>query len=335
MRERFTLDVPLIALFHEPTVQGLSRWLDAEAGRGATTQLAGGGVDQGPSWQGLVVTQNNSSRPPLFLLTGYMDADDTARILSNLIPHLGLDQPLCGLRPRWLDGQSSKYASVAEMTDDYVTQIRGFQPRGPYYLLGDCVGGVVMVEVAQKLVEQGDEVDLLMLLDTERPRHFSRMLDEVVRLLERGRHITGLLRQLLLPGERTRRQIISEVLQRKLRRAGLGSSAPTATDRTYQQRIAYRRLLKRHRLRRYHGRIELIVTDDVYRFVGLLGWNGFASGGLEVHRLAGDHETVRAQNAKDLGRRLRLSIDRALSQRKKWIANAVNGVDHECRRESA
>ena len=33
--------------------------------------------------------QSNGSRPPLFLITGYMFADDTVGILSNLIAHIG------------------------------------------------------------------------------------------------------------------------------------------------------------------------------------------------------------------------------------------------------
>ena len=119
LREHFKFNVPLIALFQTPTVRGLGGWIDAASNTGSGAHATARRRDQDVPWKGLVTAQAHGSRPPLFLLTGYMDADDTPRILSNLMPHLGPDQPLCGLRPRWLDGRSPQYASVAEMTTEY------------------------------------------------------------------------------------------------------------------------------------------------------------------------------------------------------------------------
>ena len=325
LRERFEIDVPLTAIFQAPTVEGLSRWLDAALEKpGSPAQLELAQVDRLTRWKCLVPAPSNSSRPPLFLITGYVDEDDTLRILSNLIPHLGPDQPLCGLRPRWLDGHSPQYSSVAEMRDEYLRELRAFQPEGPYYLLGDCVGGVVAVEMARTLLEQGDEVALLVLLDTERPRFHSFLLNEVMRLWDRGHHVASVLRQFLRPTEGTRSQAISDVMRRKLRRAGLSKHPITATDHIYQKRVEYQRLLKKHRLKRYPGRIRLIVSEDVYRFVGLLGWNGFADGGVEVSRTPGNHQTFRAQYSREFGQQLRRCIDLARSEREKRVPDAAD-----------
>ena len=325
LRERFEIDVPLTALFQAPTVEGLSRWLDAALEKpGSPPQLQLAQVDQVPRWKCLVPTSSNFSRPALFLITGYMDRDDTLRILSNLVPHLGPDRPLCGLRPRWLDGHSPQYSSVAEMKDEYLRELRAFQSEGPYYLLGDCVGGIVAVEMARTLLEQGDEVPLLILLDTERPRFFSFLLNEVVRLWDRGHHVASVLRQFARPTEGTRSQVVSDVVRRRLRRSGLSKHPIEATDYLYQKRVEYQRLLKKHRLKRYPGRIRLIVADDVYRFVGLLGWNGFADGGVEVSRTPGNHQTFRAQYGREFGQQLRLCIELAESEREKRGADAAD-----------
>jgi amino acid adenylation domain-containing protein len=331
LRERFEIDVPLTAIFQAPTVEGLSRWLDAALEPGSPAQLELAQVDRLTRWKCLVPAPSNSSRPPLFMITGYTDEHDTLRILSNLIPHLGPDRPLCGLRPRWLDGHSPQYSSVAEMRDEYLRELRAFQPEGPYYLLGDCVGGVVAVEMARTLLEQGDEVALLILLDTERPRFHSFLLNEVMNLWHRGHHVASVLRQLLRPTEGTRSQVISDVMRRKLRRAGLSKHPITISDYIYQQRYEYQRLLKKHRLKRYPGRIRLIVSDDIYRFVGLLGWDGFADGGVEVSRTPGNHLTFRAQYGRELGQQLRLCIDQARSEWAKRVSGAAasarsNGV---------
>jgi thioesterase domain-containing protein len=255
-----------------------------------------------------------------------MDADDCMRILSNLIPHVGPDQPLCGLRPRWLDGRSPSYSSVAEVTAEFMADLRAFQPRGPYYLVGDCVQGVVAVEMARTLMEQGDEVALLVLLDSERPRFHSFFLTGTARLWDRGRHIAQVLRQFVRPTEGTRRQVMSDLVQRKLRRASLGKNPITATDDIYVKRVGYGQLLRRHRLKRYAGRITLILTDKVYRIIGFLGWKGFAEGGLEVYRTPGDHETFRGEYSRELGQRLRLCIDRAQSESEQRRANAAMGT---------
>ena len=298
-----------------------------EAGIACATRLAQ--VDRVTRWKCLVPAPSNGSKPPLFLITGYMHEDDTLRILSNLIPHIGPDQPLCGLRPRWLDGHSPQYSSVAEIRDEYLRELRAFQPEGPYYLLGDCVGGVVAVEMARTLLEQGDEVALLILMDTDRPRFLSFLLNEVMGLWYRGRHVASVLRQFLRPAEGTRSQVISDVIRRKLRRAGLSKDPITATDYNYQRRIEYQRLLRKHRLKRYPGRIRLIVSEDVYRFVGLLGWNGFADGGVEVSRTPGNHQTYRAQYSREFGQQLRLCIDLARSEREKGVPDAADSPQRD------
>jgi thioesterase domain-containing protein len=305
----------LNVLFQAPTAHDLSRWLEAAMGKTSSrAQLTVGRFDQAPPRKCLVSTQPNGSSPPLFLITGYMNADDTLHILSNLIPYLGSDHTLCGLRPRWLDGHSPPYSSVKELVEDYLTEVRAFQPRGPYYLVGDCVGGVAAVELAQTLIEQGDEVALLVLLDTERPQFHSILVDEIARLWDLGKHIADTLWQCVRPLEGTRMQTISAVVQSQLRRAGLSRDPLTSGEYIYRQRTPYRRLLKKHRLKPYPGRINLILSDDVFPFVGLLGWNGYVEGGLEVSRTPGNHQTFRAQYSKEFGQRLRLCVDQARSE---------------------
>ena len=210
------------------------------------------------------------------------------------------------------------------MADEYLTDVRAFQPRGPYYLLGDCVGGVAAVEMAQRLIAQGEEVALLVLLDTERPRYFSFVLGEVVRLKDRMKHVADIVQQFLRPAQGTRMQVISDVLQRKLRRARLTETPITTTDYIFEQRTAYQRLLKRHRLKRYPGHIKLIVAEDIYRFVRFLGWTGFADGGLEVIRTPGEHQTFRAQYSRQFGQLLRRCIDGARSESEQRKADEAN-----------
>jgi aryl-alcohol dehydrogenase-like predicted oxidoreductase len=104
-----------------------------------------------------------------------MDADDTLRVLSRLIPHLGLDQPVYGFQPRWLDGHSERYSGAEETASELLADLKAVQPKGPYLLGGDCAGGIVAFVMAQKLLQLGDEVRLLVMSDTYRPSALSAL----------------------------------------------------------------------------------------------------------------------------------------------------------------
>ena len=63
----------------------------------------------------------------------------------------------------------------------HVEAIRSTQPRGPYRLVGWSVGGVIAHEIARQLVELGDEVALLVLLDPRTPAELGTVDDEELR----------------------------------------------------------------------------------------------------------------------------------------------------------
>ncbi|OGM43340.1 putative polyketide synthase [Aspergillus bombycis] len=74
---------------------------------------------------------------------------------------------------------------VQDLTPVYVAEIRRRQPRGPYNLGGWSAGGIAAYEVAQYLVDQGEKVERLLLIDSPNPMglgkcppHFYRFLEE-------------------------------------------------------------------------------------------------------------------------------------------------------------
>ncbi|MFH8491098.1 amino acid adenylation domain-containing protein [Streptomyces longisporoflavus] len=84
---------------------------------------------------------------------------------ATLLPHLPADLPMYGIQARGLAGPEPLPQSMEEMVDDYVAQMRGVQPHGPYRLTGWSFGGVVAQAIACRLEELGEQVDLLALLD--------------------------------------------------------------------------------------------------------------------------------------------------------------------------
>jgi len=111
----------------------------------------------------------------------------------ELALHLPESQPLWAIRSRGLHGQESMPSTLAEMATDYVQAMRTIQPKGPYVLGGWSLGGLVAYEMARQLLQSGDQVRRLVLLDTNIPEGASDLvpLEEHVNVgLEYGIHLT-------------------------------------------------------------------------------------------------------------------------------------------------
>ncbi|EON33245.1 Non-ribosomal peptide synthetase modules-related protein [Gordonia terrae C-6] len=71
--------------------------------------------------------------------------------------------------------------TVEGIAELHVEAIRATQPQGPYRLVGWSVGGVIAHEIARRLVELGEEVALLVLLDPRTPAELGTVDDEELR----------------------------------------------------------------------------------------------------------------------------------------------------------
>jgi amino acid adenylation domain-containing protein len=85
---------------------------------------------------------------------------------ANLARHLDGDRPVYGLQSAGLDGRVEMSRSLPDMAARYLAEVRRIQPHGPYRLVGGSFGGLVAQEMAVQLQEAGEDVDLLMVLDT-------------------------------------------------------------------------------------------------------------------------------------------------------------------------
>ena len=67
------------------------------------------------------------------------------------------------------DGKAPKFKTISSIVQNHFKEIRQVQKKGPYFLGGYCVGGVIAFEIAQELVRMGEQVSLLFLLDPSEP----------------------------------------------------------------------------------------------------------------------------------------------------------------------
>src|SRR6202011_6025290 len=90
----------------------------------------------------------------------------TVMELFHLVRELGTRHPIYGLQSPGFDGVSEPVTSVEDTADLYLSAMRKLQPRGPYALIGYSFGGLVMLEIAQRLGDNGEKVALLTMLET-------------------------------------------------------------------------------------------------------------------------------------------------------------------------
>ncbi|WP_394851184.1 amino acid adenylation domain-containing protein [Pendulispora rubella] len=161
VRAAFSVDLPVRALFENPTVSTLARAIEQpqEAPLGPTLVRLVAGAP---------------ARRPLFFVHG---AGGSASVYLHLARHLGGGTPFYGLNAPE-PGTTLSATTIESMAEEYVRAIRGVQPRGPYVLGGWSLGGVMAFEMARQLEASGERVALLVLLDSFAPSGESHLARE-------------------------------------------------------------------------------------------------------------------------------------------------------------
>ena len=142
--------------------------------------------------QSLVLLHASGMGPPLFLVKpGYYGVMHYRHLLKDL----SRDRPVFGLQPLPLDGKHHVPRTIESMAADYVAEIRGVQPHGPYFLAGYSFGGRVSFEIAQQLVRAGERVSFLGMIDTtfrDQSVEGRSWVPEVVKLSHKVRRVHSL-----------------------------------------------------------------------------------------------------------------------------------------------
>lgn len=253
----------------------------------------------------VVRLQPNGSKPPLIAI------HNTGAYYYNLSKRLGPDQPLTALQ---LFDPSIARQSLPQTLEDiaaeYVQIIHKFQAAGPYKLIGWCVGGVLAFEVARQLVEAGHEVSLLAMIDAWAPGHnrrLSRLRAFLADYSYRWRLI-GADWQRVMSREQNLATFLAQrtTSKRLLRWFGLsrGDAQPRvafearelSAENYDQWLLGYlEEAAQGYEPKSYRGKITLLCSTREPKGLFLdsrMGWGAFASGGVDVAVIDGDHFTV-------------------------------------------
>ncbi|HEX9668077.1 MAG TPA: alpha/beta fold hydrolase, partial [Thermoanaerobaculia bacterium] len=228
------------------------------AERIAAAQPAAGEAAAVPRSTCLVRLQPGDGRPPLFMVHQVGGNVYTFRALGK---ELGRGQPLYGLRSLGLEPGEEPLAAVEAMAEHYLALLRETQPRGPYRLGGASMGGMVAYEMAQRLAAASERVALLALMDTPCGEQMPARPDEAEFEVAAG--VTG-------PDAEQARRLMG-VLRGNVHALFDYRLQPWAGPMVYF-RAATRRPIDPPRPE--------------------LPWIELVQGGIEIHLVPGDHETM-------------------------------------------
>jgi thioesterase domain-containing protein/acyl carrier protein len=147
IRQTLAVDLSVAAVFRTPTVAGLAAALDA------------GDTDDG--FGAVLPIRAHGDEPPLFCVHPGVGLGWCYAVLAR---HLPRAVPIIALQSPYLNGGELP-ADLDGLARDYVRRLKEIRPTGPYRLAGWSFGGNLAHAMAVLLQAQGDEVDLLAVLD--------------------------------------------------------------------------------------------------------------------------------------------------------------------------
>ncbi len=127
-----------------------------------------------------VALKQSGDKAPLFAIAG---ADGNVLTFRQLLSHFDKDRPLYSFEAPASDGVSAPFETMAQTAEYYYEGIKKLQHEGPYHLLGYSNGGVGAFALAKLLLDKGDKVASLTLLDTPCPAERDYQVEQEMALL--------------------------------------------------------------------------------------------------------------------------------------------------------
>jgi thioesterase domain-containing protein/acyl carrier protein len=141
-------DLPPVMIYHASTIAALAALLD------------GPSVPRVPA---LVKLKAGTSYPPVFITHGL---GGTVMDFFQVLKHVRTPRAIHGMQAKGVDGAEEPFDSIEEMARYSLEAVRTLQPHGPYLLIGYSLGGLVILEMAQQLTMDGENVALVAMLDS-------------------------------------------------------------------------------------------------------------------------------------------------------------------------
>jgi thioesterase domain-containing protein len=158
VNRRFGKRLPATALYRDSTIR----------------ELAARVRHQGYFQRSFFPLVEGGIKTPLFI------AGHWCHLYRKLSRNLGPDHPVYlmdayALQEERLFKQEPLFESIEDIAAHFINHVTSVQRSGPYFLAGQCEGGIVALEVGRQLQRQGHEIAALMELNTPVTGYFRRL----------------------------------------------------------------------------------------------------------------------------------------------------------------
>jgi acetoacetyl-CoA synthetase len=150
-------ELPPVTIYHTPTIAALATLLEEKA----SPRL--------PSLVQLKTASAGHQSKPVFMAHGL---GGSAMEFFQVVKYVDVPNAIYGLQARGTDGMDEPLDTIEGMAQFHIDAIREVQPKGPYFLVGYSLGGLVALEMARRLMANGETVGLLALLESYPARRY-------------------------------------------------------------------------------------------------------------------------------------------------------------------
>jgi acetoacetyl-CoA synthetase len=285
-------DLPITTIYEAPTIAELAGTLEC---------------DVAPQFSPLVLVKDGDDElPPLFIAHGL---GGNIMEIFPLAKRVQSRQPIYAIQAKGVDGADVPHERVEDMAQFYLEAVREVQPHGPYFLAGYSFGGLVALEMAQRLSNEGETIGFLGMLDTyPHPRFWPLACRVSVLARLAKRHAVALMDMAfgdVVP-------FLKERFARLSTYFGAGSATPrnAGTSRSSQPSLQlvfdYADVAWTHyRPRFYRGNVTFLRAEVCLRFPDdpFAMWSRLVQK-LDVHSVPGDHLGMVREQVDDLASRV-------------------------------
>jgi acetoacetyl-CoA synthetase len=271
--------LPSVLIYSAPTIEALAEMLEQP---------------EAPRVPPLLLLKAGTVHPPVFIAHGL---GDTVFDLFRLVKTIESSHPIYGMQARGIDGVDAPLSSIEKMAQFHLEAIKKLQTHGPYFLIGYSLGGLVALEIAQRLSAGGETIALLALVDSYPYRNRLGLIQNALLWFRMAK------RRMLSPGAPALGKTRAKHSEAIDGNASAGSQVPESMSNVMQRmRDSAYLALKRYRPQYYGGRINFVrpaITTDFPDDPAAV-WSHLAAR-FEVETIPGDHWSMLTTEFEKLG----------------------------------
>jgi acetoacetyl-CoA synthetase len=307
--KEFGQELPSATIYHAQTIAALAALLERPSL---------------PQFSPVVQVKAGSQQPPVLIVHGMAGTVPFFELARNI----RTAHPVYGLEAMGLDGLAEPQERVEDMAQFYLNSMQDLQPHGPYILIGYSFGGLVALEMAQRLAGRGQEIGLLVLVDAYPHLRYLAPSQRVKLIAQRAQRILFEIDERLIRASRRARSRFSRAVTHHLGNRLAVPSRLCFEQTTRRVRESAYRALEAYQPQFYGGKIKFVKSgsDSYYPSDPVAVWANLAAE-FESETVPGGHLNMLTSDDPSLAAVLTRYLNEAPGEEYELAGTGFEGAD--------